>query len=158
MSQVRKVVFTGSTAIGSKAEQSVSLCSAQDSHFNWKSSPAALPKKAPKRSPAQAVSRQVMEACAKGFKRLLLELGGAELRAARALRALKVVLMGSGNDPASPNCIKLWCRFSRDGFPCSLTLTRIVREDCDVEKAAEGLFKGACLGCDCVYNKASQTI
>ncbi|CAE7869808.1 Aldh1a3 [Symbiodinium microadriaticum] len=56
---VRKVVFTGSTAIGSK----------------------------------------VMEACAKGFKRLLLELGG--------------------NDPA------------------------IVREDCDVEKAAEGLFKGA---------------
>ena len=115
-------------------------------------------KKAPKRSPAQAVSRQVMEACAKGFKRLLLELGGAELRAARALRALKVVLMGSGNDPASPNCIKLWCRFSRDGFPCSLTLTRIVREDCDVEKAAEGLFKGACLGCDCVYNKASQTI
>jgi len=57
---VRKVVFTGSTAIGSK----------------------------------------VMEACANnGFKRVLLELGG--------------------NDPA------------------------IVREDADVEKTAEGLFKGA---------------
>ncbi|CAK9049509.1 unnamed protein product [Durusdinium trenchii] len=56
---VRKVVFTGSTAIGSK----------------------------------------VMEACANNFKRVLLELGG--------------------NDPA------------------------IVREDADIEKTAEGLFKGA---------------
>eukprot|EP00913_Durusdinium_trenchii_P016526 g15532.t1 len=77
---VRKVVFTGSTAIGSK----------------------------------------VMEACANNFKRVLLELGG--------------------NDPAMLGCIAIL--LTEDQPPETKTHV-IVREDADIEKTAEGLFKGA---------------